>query len=261
MISRIYSLYKSYQEKGLDDSFINEAFDLMMQEEKGLDDFIDDFGIVEEDGKVLGRYNVDDKRVTVNRTTIYDPEVEVGINKKMLVLQTLKHEIEHARCYQRLHERRSDIESMVIRFSLRDYAFEHDLDLWDSIDKRQFFLASYKLGREQSYLVDPGERIVDIKGWKYVINLLKNQRDSRDLMIARNMLFYAYRRGYKKGYYLEAPTYQFLLNTGMYHSYFLFKKHVEDVEHYSFDTRITCGLPITEKEYNDEVLRKVKLWK
>ena len=100
MSSRLYSLYTSYQKRGIDDSFIDDAFNLIMKNEKGLEKFVNDLCIIDEDISednkiILGRYSVDDKRIMINRGAMNNINVEVGISKKMLVLQTIKHEIEH----------------------------------------------------------------------------------------------------------------------------------------------------------------------
>ena len=111
--------------------------------------------------------------------------------------------------------------------------------------------------------VDPEERLSEIKAWKYLVNLLKNQRTTPDLLTARSNLYYAYVRGYKdNGYYIDAPTYQYLLKMGMYHQYYLFKRRVEEEKDYSFETRLTYGLPLNSStEYDKKILEKVRLRK
>ena len=133
---------------------------------------------------------------------------------------------------------------------------------YDYYDKDDFYILMGRLKKASNYLIDPGERLADIRAWKYIVNLLKNQRTSDDLLVARSMLYYSYIRGYQHNrYYLDAPTYLYLIKMGMYHQYYLFKKRVEEQKNYSFETRLTYGLPLTEKEYDKSILRKVRLKK
>ena len=75
------------------------------------------------------------------------------------------------------------------------------------------------------------------------------------------MLYYSYIGGYKNNnYYLEPPTYEFLLKTGLFHDLAFVKKEFEKKE-YSLDKRLMCGLPISYEEYDYDILKKVKLKK
>ncbi len=262
MNSRIYRLLVENQGRDIDDAFINEAFEIMMSDDSSLLPFINDFKIVDKlEENSLGTYNPFEKKMTINKTNILNPNICDDIpNKRMLVLRTLRHEIEHARNTQRLHQCRTDIESMVIRLSMKDYALENGLDRMDPFDKEDFFSLMYRARKKEHYLIDPEERLADIRAWKYLVNLLKNQRTSQDLLVARSNLYYSFIRGYKdNGYYLDAPTYQFLLKMGMYHRFYILKKQIEELEHYSFESRLMYGLPLSQEEYERDVLRKVKL--
>ena len=73
------------------------------------------------------------------------------------------------------------------------------------------------------------------------------------------MLYYSYIRGYKdNGYYLNAPTYEYLLELGLYREYKILKERVEK-NNYSLETRLLNGLPIKYKEYDKGVLRMTRL--
>ena len=73
------------------------------------------------------------------------------------------------------------------------------------------------------------------------------------------MLYYSYIRGYEDNrYYLDPPTYTYLLMNRMFNNYKYLKKRV-DSNDYSLDTRILCGLPITYQEYDRVLLRKLGL--
>ena len=257
----LYSLLMSYQGKELDDNFVNAAYELMMENEESLDEFITDFKVVNDNDYRLGAYSTDTRVIQINRENIASTSPDYVPNKKILALQVIRKMMEHARNIQRLHECRDDIESTVIRYSLRSYALEHGLDKWDPFDKVDFVSLTYG-GRKLEYRnLDPEERLVDIRSWKYLVNLLKNQRRTSDLLSARSNLYYSYVRGYNdNGFYIDAPTYQYLLKMGMYHQYYLFKRRVEEEKKYSFETRATYGLPLkNESEFDAKILEKVRL--
>ena len=259
MNSELYKLLMTYE--GLDDDFINQAFEIIMADEEGLEPFVRDFVITDAIKGSLGSYSNDERKILINRENILTGRAQIK-NKKMLALQVLRHEIEHARNLQRIYECRNDIESRVLKYSLKDYAVRHHLDSPDPFDRVDYNSFYFRLKRVENYDFDPGERIAEIKAWKYIVNLLKNQRRTEDLLVARSELFYAYARGYySNGWYLNPPTYEFLLRMGMYHEHYLLKKRVEE-EQYVFDTRLMFGLPLEDKkEYDKMILQKVRLQK
>lgn len=255
MSDKMYELYQEYKGDSLTDEFIDQAFDIMMRDELDLIPYIQDFKIRKFSDKLLGVYSNEDRSIHINREAI----ARQKINPQLLALHVLRHELEHARNLKTLYEGKKDLESTLIYYSLRAYAMEHGIDYEPNLDNlNETFLAfSTKL----CYETDPGERIADIKACKYIVNLLKNQRDSNELLIARGMLYYAYTRGYKdNGFYLDPPAYEFLLKTGMFHDHYWLKNRVEKKD-YCYDTRITYGLPVTYSEYDKGVINKVKLYK
>ena len=252
----VYSHFK--QSGNLDDRFCEKAFDIMIDKEPQLDEFAKAVRVTrDEDDDFLGLYDVDTKLVTINlRNILADENIT---NKKLLTLQVLRHELEHARNVLKIHECRDDIDSVVLRASLKNYAIEQGIDIsrtLDSVETRTF-----SWHKKENYEVDPDERLAEINAWRYMVNLLKNQRYSLDLLCARRMLYFAYVKGYmdSKGIIMP-PTYKFLLNTGLYHQLYLLNKRVDDKD-YALETRLRCGLPITQKEYDVEALKKVKLMK
>lgn len=256
MNSSLYSLFISYQNKEFDDAFINEAFELMMREEN-LHDYINDFIITEDSSSNLGTYSTEERKICFNKSSVLKNETIE--NKNLLALQVLRHEIEHARNLKRLYEQKNDIETKVIRYSLYQYAIKNNL--YDSYHQSEFNYANSIIYQKELYSIDPGERIAEIKAWKYLVNLLKNQRRTKDLYIARVLLYFAYIRGYKTNkYYFEAPTYEYLLTLGLYHEYYFLKKQFNSMN-YNLDTRLLCGLPISEKEYDEKTLKKARLKK
>ena len=256
MNSEIYNLLKAYHNKELDDIFINKAFDIMMKYEK-IDNYVNNFNIVEENDSILGTYSNERHDINFNKQGVLNNELIS--NKKLLSLQVLRHELEHAKNLKRIYEKYNDIKTRVIRYSLLEHAINNNIYYGSSLDK----IDPLKLRARQfvTYDIDPGERMADINSWKFMVNLLKNQRFTEDLLNVRSMLYYSFIRGYKNnGYYLEPPTYEYLLTLGLFHEHYLLKKDFNK-NSYNLDTRLLCGLPISQDEYNNKILQKVKLQK
>ncbi len=253
MSDRVYELYQRNKNTSLDENFIIDAFEVMIDKEKELIPYVKDFQITNLPKKLLGAYSNEDRCIKISKEAI---EAQ-PINHQLYALHVLRHELEHARNLKTLYENHRDIESLIVYYSLRAYAMEHNLEFTRNSDNliKEFL----DIGTKINYEIDPGERLADIKACKYMVNLLKNQRRSEDLLITRGMLYFAYQRGYKdNGYYLDPPTYDFLLKTGMYHDHYWLKNRVNDKD-YSFETRITYGLPVTYSEYKKGVSEKTKV--
>ena len=257
MNSELYKLLMTYD--GLDDEFINRAFEIIMEDEEELEDFIKDFDIVNDNEDVMGSYYFNDRRIVVNKDSILTGRNDIR-NKKLLALKVLRHEIEHARNLKTLYEGRDDIESVIVRYGLENYARCNGLYPFTSFSQLDPFLAAFR--RIENYPLNPGDRIANIRAWKYMVNLLKNQRKTEDLLTARANLYFAYTQGYNSnGWYLNPPTYEYLLNMRMMDEYRYLKKRVEEKQ-YVFGTRLQYGLPLIDgKEYDQKILQKVKLQK
>ena len=257
MKNELYSLYKTYDKKEIGNDYIENVFELLLKNDQELRrEFINNLIIKESIEEHFGTYNNETNNITFNRTRVIDDN-RYKINKKLLTIEVLKHEIEHARNLKILYEGKKDIHSTVISYSLRNYAINHGLIRKSRDDEINQIVLNWK--RIKNYEIDTGERIAEIKAWKYIVNLLKNQRTTEDLLLARSMLYYSYIRGYKdNGYYLNAPTYEYLLELGLYREYKILKERVEK-NNYSLETRLLNGLPIKYKEYDKEVLRMTRL--
>ena len=240
-MNKVYKQLIDYQERDLDDDFIYDAFLAMMEDEVGLEPFIKDFDIKRDEvpGNDLGTYDFNERVILIYPDVIREKRgfsEEDRINIKLQALKTIRHEIEHARDLQTLHKRGNDIESTIIRYALRSYALRNGLEFNDPYCKEDLFWLARK---KENYRIDPEERLADIRASRYLVNLLKNQNRTADLLAVRKMLFFSYIRGYtNNGYYIDSPAYQFLLKTGLYHQFYLFKKRVEEEHKYSFDTRL-----------------------
>ena len=260
MNKRLYRLLMEYKDRELDDRFIDVAFDtIMSHEDEDMYRFVDDY-MIDNEMKDYGNYNHNHQIITINREKIiHDKPVTRCYNDRVFALEVIKHEIEHARNIQRLYQYRNDIESTVLRYSLKDYCMTHGLLPFPEGESIESLIRILKKRENYIYVCDPDERIADIKAWKFIVNLLKNQRTSDDLLFARSMLYYAYIRGYQDNrYYLDAPTYSYLLNMGMLKEHYSLKRRVDRMD-YCLDTRLLCGLPISKDEYDHGVLKKVRL--
>ena len=258
MVTKIYDHYMKNNDKDIDNNFLNKSFQLMIENEKELAPYINDFKLLSNDLDALGTYSIEDREITIDVDKINNHNASIITNKALIGIEVIRHEMEHARNLKRLLEGRDDIESFVVKCALKDYAIRHNLDYSYDYDLGETSLLSMRI--HDNYDTNPGERIAEIKAWKYLVNLLKNRPHTNDLLTARSMLFYSYIRGYEKDNYLDAPTLSFLLETEMFHD-LLFLKRKNDKKKYSLDTRLLCGLPITQNEYDNEILQKVRLKK
>ena len=255
MDESLYNLYLAYRAKLIDDDFINRVFDLMIQREPCLLPYINDFDISEDKSNNRGTYSPREKKITIYKTMINGDKHH---KHAIAGIETIRHEMEHARNVRKLEERREDIESIVLRPPAMLYSQISDLYSKGG-DDTQIDLLSLLCLKQINYDYDPDERIAEIKAWKYLVNLLKNQRVSEDILFARANLHNSYIRGYKdNGYYLDCPTYTYLINTGNIKDLRLVRNAV-DRKDYSLDTRLLYGLPITYQEYEQGILDKVLL--
>ncbi len=251
-MDKIYRLYK--EEDFLEDDFIKNAFEEMVEQE-GLHDFAKAVMISDEDVGNLGDYDRDVKLITIYPSIILCDKGKVD-NKRLLALQVLRHELEHARNTMLIHQGREDIESTVLRSDFRNYIRENHVDVDDSIDP--FDRTSYLINKKKCYQINPDERLADIRAWKYVINLLKNDRRSEDLALARKMLQKAYRRGYRVNKdNISAPTFKFLKKLEMYNLKAQLEERIRK-QRYCLETRLNLGLPIVDEAEDENVLRKIK---
>ena len=257
MADNLYKLLIDDYPDYVDDDFFKDAFAMMMEKEKGLEKYAKDIKVSDDNRESLADYNNVNGLITIYINSIMCDKGAV-LNKRILGLECLRHEIEHARSVQRLHELREDIESLLLRCSLRDYARDHGIDILRNLDKFDEDSYWFHKVEKETYLVDPDERLAEIRGWKFMLSLLrKHNGETKDIANVLSMLTKSYRRGYKSnGVYLEAPSYEFVLRMGMYHQYYLLHKQVNEKQ-YVFDTRVTLGLPITMQEYNQGIAKKV----
>ncbi len=253
MANEVYKLYQYYQGEELSCLYLYSVLEELLKESPELKPYLNDFDISSK-SKDLGNYHFGRRVIKVNLPLI---EKCMPKHPQLLAIEVIKHELEHARDLKTLEEGKDDIESLIVQYGLRYFAMRHGLDrLIDFADLDPSFLEKETIA---NYRINPEERMVAIRGWKYVVNIFKNAKDSDELRIARNRLLKQYQRGYtKKPFYVEAPTLEFLLKTGMFQQYIMLLDRIYD-KNYKFDTRLLYGLPITEKEFDTEIQQKVKI--
>ena len=247
-------LYELYMENNpLDESFFEDSLIYMLDKEPELKDYIRDLLFTEEETKAYGEYSKDERRIYIH----LDNFTEEAKKNKMIPLMVIRHELEHARNLKTLLTGGKDIETTVIDFASRDYLRKHGIYRFPEID--QFDELSYLYKKRENYKFNPEERLANIRAWKFLVNLLKNQRDTEDILTARLNLLKAYSRGYKQNeYYIEPPTYKFLVETNLFRDLYLLAHRVDD-RYYSFDTRLTYGLPLKDYEFKKKIYIKAKI--
>ena len=263
MSQSLYELYKENPQNELSKSLLENIYELLLEEE--LKPYVSDFDVSDDESKELGSYNFDTRKIKIFPRAIEEGRFFPDMTSSLQAIEAIKHELEHAREVKLVEEGRTsflfqqgkcNFDSLVSKYSLKDYAIQRGIvrPMRNEIDTRYL---RYQI--KENYYLDPGERLSEIKAWKYIINLIKNQRTTTDLLRAKSMLFYTYRRGYEKTKYgLESPTLKFLLNTRMLEDYYFLKKRIEEHD-YSLDTRLMYGLPITKEEYDKKILQKTGL--
>lgn len=261
-MNKLYKLLKEYDNILLDKEFLEKAFDYYLEEESDLKDYVSNIKVTDndEDSNIYGNYRMPpDKLVTIYINNIFNKNVySDNINRKnIFALEALKHEITHAKQLKRIDEGRKNINTEVNKLSLLNYCNEkgifYPLPEYDM--KYINFLTT------ENYEISPDERSAEITSWKYIVNLLKNKRRSDELLFAKTNLFYSYVRGYKdNGIYINCPTYEFLIELRLMREFKLLKKKVES-NNYNLETRLINGLPITQEEYNNEILKRLQLTK
>ncbi len=89
MASKIYELYKENKEAPLDEKFINNAFEIMLDDDKGLIPYIEDFRITKLPGNLIGAYSNEERCIKINKEAIE----EQSINQQLFALHVLRHEL------------------------------------------------------------------------------------------------------------------------------------------------------------------------
>lgn len=261
-MNKIYRLLKEYDNRLLDKSFLEKAFEYLLEEEKNLTDYVCNIKITDNDDSndIYGNYRLPpDKLVTLYINNIQNKNIfSNNINRKnIFALEALKHEITHARQIKNIDAGKKDINTEVNKLSLLNYCKKNGL----FYPLPEYDMTYINFLTNENYELSPDERSAEISSWKYIVNLLKNNRYSDELLFAKTNLYYSYIRGYKdNGIYINCPTYEFLIELKLMREFKLLKKKVES-NNYSLETRLKNGLPITYEEYNYEILKRLRLSK
>lgn len=261
-MTELYKLLKEYDKKILDRAFIERAFDLLLKEEPEINDYVCNIKVTDNDydSTIYGNYRMPpDKLVTIYINNIINKNVySDNVNRKnIFALEALKHEIVHAKQLKKIDKGKKDLNTEVNKFSLLNYCAKKGL----FYPLPEYDMTYINFQTEENYLICPDERSAEIEAWKFIVKLLKNKRYSDELLFAKSNLYYSYTRGYKdNGIYINCPTYEFLIELRLMREFKLLKKKVES-NNYNLETRLKNGLPITKQEYNNEVLKRLKLVK
>ena len=257
MSKTMYELYQEHPEKHLSKPLLEEMFSFLVEDD--LKPYVKDFHISDDLSFPLATYNLNSNIVTLYRKTLEQEDYLKDFPKSLQAIQAMEHELEHARSLKALEEGSNSLKYLTSLYGYKDFAIEKKIAPPKRIEEMDLKYLTWQIKDNKKY--SPTERVAEIAGWKYIVNLIKNQRTTSDLLTARKMLYYSYINGYEDNrYYLEAPTLRFLLNTRMLQDYYLLKKRIAEHD-YSFDTRLQYGLPITQKEYDKKILKKVRLQK
>ena len=252
-MDKLYRLLQEYEGRKLDDDFIENAFSIMMESERDLGHYITDFKMSEIGYGAVAGYSRETGGIIIDNELLKEIN---GPFTKVVALKIIKQEILRARNLKTAIEGTEEIEPIILRCANKDFLFsqKYIVPLPFEESDPQELLARKTI----NYETDPDRRIADIRSWRFVVNTLKNKKDGNELPYARDMLFRAYTSGYKSnGYYLEPPTYEFLVNMGFNRELRLIKDRM-NYKNYSFATRVELGLPISYKECGRGVRQKTK---
>lgn len=231
MYKQIGQLLRDRQDEPLDKKFICDVLDIMISHDD-LEEYVRGLSFVE--SELLGSYDNHTGIVKINIDGLSSGD-RTNYVKKLNSLLILRHEIEHAKNF-RTFNTSNGIEATVLGYSLIRTS------------------ASIEGHKESIYEVNPNERIADIRTFKFMVNLLKNRRNTPELNTSRENLYQSYIRGYlDMGGIIKPPTYRFLLQSGRIREYMYFVGFLGERPKYSLNTRVMCGLRIT-KEEKDQVL-------
>ena len=111
MEESLYNIYLAYREKLIADDFINKVYELMIQKEPYLLPYINDFKISEDKNETRGTYSPKDKVITIYKGSINGI---VHDQKGITGIETIKHEMEHAKNARKIDDDLYDLIFSVI---------------------------------------------------------------------------------------------------------------------------------------------------
>lgn len=247
MYKQIGHLLRDHKDEEVDKKFILDVFEIMASHDD-LEGYADK--VTFDDNEFFGLFDGDRATININIDRINRLN-KTNYKKRLNTLLILRHEVEHARNLKKTAV--SDgVEASILRLSMFVASKAKEASL--GITKPEDTLVS------SLYRLNPNERIADIRSSKFMINLLKNNRGSEELIKSREFLYWDYIRGYRdNGITIDPPTYLFLINSGFFRYYCGLVRVVSEHEPYSLDTRVLCGLPITREEKELTLLNKAGL--
>lgn len=219
-------------------------------------------------GGVLGEFDMNSKiyiyywemlnaiRKNKYRTAIdekYDlNSKETAFKKNMFILQTLFHELEHAKQAQIVDDMQDNsLEKKLYQFEINYVCVQDDV-LSKGMLRYFITLFKHEFIYNMNYNISFMERMANIKSYEEICNLLLKlgndfnklydiQKEVKDRFIVKD---------YKDG--LIGPTTRFISNLG-YTKYFTKNDLLEALSELSLDDRIRYGFRITEDEYTKKI--------
>ena len=255
MYKQIGKLLREHKNEELDEQFIRDAFEIMIFHDN-LEHYVNKLTF--DNGEQFGLFDGENRIININIERINGLE-RSNYSKRLNALLILRHEIEHARNLKKTII--SDgIESVILELSMLvdnlNAADEKSRELWVKMGAIQSGIVE----KSSVYGLNPNERIADIRSLKFMVNILKNNRNSQELIQSRKFLYETYVRGYfDTGSKIDPPTYLYLIKSGFLIYYSNLANYISSHRPYSLDTRVLCGLPITREEKDLVLLNKAGL--
>ena len=182
--------------------------------------------------------------------------IEIMFKKNIFILQTLFHEVEHAKQL----ESTKDIFNKSIETRLYQYEINYMYPHYDIFDKGiiSYYTAliKHEIIYNKNYNISFMERMANIKSFEEIYRLLlKLGNDYRKLYdIQREIIDDYMVKDYDNGG-LIGPTTRFICNLG-YTYYFTKDDLINMNEKLDFDERIRYGFRITEEEYKKKIKKQ-----
>lgn len=255
MYKQIGHLLREQKDEKLDEKFIKDVFEIMIFHDN-LEYFVNKLTF--DNGEHFGLFDGENRSININIERINGLE-RSNYSKRLNALLILRHEIEHAKNLKKTII--SDgIESVILELSMFVDNLNVDDEKYRELWVKAGVIQSGVVEKSSIYGLNPNERIADIRSLKFMVNLLKNNRNSQELIQSRKYLYEAYVRGYfNTGSKIDPPTYLYLIKSGFLRYYSNLANYISSHRPYSLDTRVLCGLPITKEEKELTLLSKAGL--
>lgn len=270
---QIYKILYSYciTNKYADEKFIYDIVNIIIKSRKYKDD-INKVELIKEtnDGEVAS-YNYLTKEMLF---TLPSQDKEI-VRYNLEILHYILHECEHVQQYKQCNDKNNSLKKALLEESLHDTIFLTEIDKLDyskltekeliNINKKaNYCMLRYSI-YHTIYKYLPSERMAEIDSFKYILNLLKNEKNPELCREKEN-----YEKGYiirelmgykKENDKIVCPTFSMYQEFNkLLKNHELLNEIITSLSKYSenidLDERIYLGLPITTEEFNSK-LKKI----